>query len=70
MAHSKDEKPTCVCFWCGDNAELVTSGHMAYLLYDKYICASCWKKHNHLLIMFHSGLRRDGRRPVFQLPLL
>jgi hypothetical protein len=76
-----EDKPTsCNCYWCGNDASLTwirkdgilvkDVGFMYHMLYNKIICDECLEKHNYMLIMYHSGLRRDRRQPVFQLALL
>ncbi len=66
----EEEQQTWICFWCGGDASLTNDGSMHSELYDKVICAKCLDKHNWLLIMFHRGLRPDGRQSAYQLQLL
>jgi hypothetical protein len=62
-------EPVWKCFWCGGEASLSSNGDMHSLLFDKIICSVCLEKHNDLMIMFHTGFRKDGTVPVIQLRL-
>jgi len=58
------------CYWCSGEASITADGSMHSELYDKVICSKCLDKNDHYQIIFHAGLRRDGKPPVFQLDLL